>query len=545
MDHLKPTTYTVRYPRWMVGRPLLAASSALASLGDAMFGYSQGVIAANQVQPAFIKRMFKKVVTLDQIQAGHSGVNPTVLAITVACLNITAAISAMGAAYVCDILGRRMSVRIGAVIYFFASFIQMFAPNLATLIVGRCIQGVAVGMLSMTVPVLQCEIAPGHARGVFVSIEYLCLNGGYVLSAWVGYGFFFAMPSEIAWRGPYIIQAVMAFILILWTFVLPETPRWLIKNGFKEEGLCALADLTGHGDPMEPEIQKSYAEIVAAIAYEDTFGQASWAQLFKQYTRRSVVGITCQMFAQLNGINAILYFLPTNLTRAGFTVSKALLYSGACALIYCAGTVPTMFYIDKWGRRFFLLFGSAALVASLAAIGGLQFYSDSLPEGPVRMPAANGIFTAVCIYLFFFGATWGPTPWLLGAEIFPLRARAKGMALSTISNWIFNFIIAFITPPLFSAIHGGYYFLLLGFCAISGVFVYFVYPETAHLTLEELGEAFGDKVMDDGKLLTPVVPPNALGHPEEPQDVKAVIEQVEKAQEDIRTVGGSTANINH
>lgn len=142
--------------------------------------------------------------------------------------------------------------------------------------------------------------------------------------------------------------------------------------------------------------------------------------------------------------------------------------------------------------------------------------------------------------------SWGPTPWLLGAEIFPLRARAKGMALSTISNWIFNFIIAFITPPLFSAIHGGYYFLLLGFCAISGVFVYFVYPETAHLTLEELGEAFGDKVMDDAKLLSPAMPPNALGHPEGPQDVKAVIEQVEKAQvEDIHTVGGSTANINN
>lgn len=352
---------------------------------------------------AWIQPCWVSDVTFVSFRSTDPGLNIT--AITVACLNITAAISAMGAAYVCDILGRRMSVRIGAVIYFFASFIQMFAPNLATLIVGRCIQGVAVGMLSMTVPVLQCEIAPGHARGVFVSIEYLCLNGGYVLSAWVGYGFFFAMPSEIAWRGPYIIQAVMAFILIAWTFVLPETPRWLIKNGFKEEGLCALADLTGHGDPMEPEIQKSYAEIVAAIAYEDTFGQASWAQLFKQYTRRSVVGITCQMFAQLNGINAILYFLPTNLTRAGFTVSKALLYSGACALIYCAGTVPTMFYIDKWGRRFFLLFGSAALVASLAAIGGLQFYSDSLPEGPVRMPAANGIFAAVCIYLFFFGAT--------------------------------------------------------------------------------------------------------------------------------------------
>jgi hypothetical protein len=103
----------------------------------------------------------------------------------------------------------------------------------------------------------------------------------------------------------------------------------------------------------------------------------------------------------------------------------------------------------------------------------------------------------VCLYLFFFGATWGPGPWLLGAEIFPLRARAKGMSLSTGTNWLFNFIVAFITPPLFNAINAGYYFVLVGFCIISLVVVWFVYPETAHHTLEDLGEVFGDKVMDD------------------------------------------------
>lgn len=98
----------------------------------------------------------------------------------------------------------------------------------------------------------------------------------------------------------------------------------------------------------------------------------------------------------------------------------------------------------------------------------------------------------MCIYLFIFGATWGPIPWLLGAEVFPLRARAKGMALSTSVNWLSNFIIAFITPPLFSVLGGGYYFLLLGFTAVSGVVVYLIYPETAGKTLEELGAVFGD-----------------------------------------------------
>lgn len=83
---------------------------------------------------------------------------------------------------------------------------------------------------------------------------------------------------------------------------------------------------------------------------------------------------------------------------------------------------------------------------------------------------------------------------MLGAEIYPMRARAKGMALSTTANWISNFIIAFITPPLFSAIDGGYYFILVGFCVVSGIFVFFFYPETAHRTLEELSSVFNDHI---------------------------------------------------
>lgn len=76
MNSLKPTTYTARYPAWMVGKPLLIASSALASLGDAMFGYSQGIMASNAVQPGFLKTIFGVDVSLDQIQSGDTGVDP-------------------------------------------------------------------------------------------------------------------------------------------------------------------------------------------------------------------------------------------------------------------------------------------------------------------------------------------------------------------------------------------------------------------------------------------------------------------------------------
>ena len=313
-----------------------------------------------------------------------------------ACLNITAFLAALAAAYICDILGRRMSVRIGGLVYLVAAIIQILSPDLACLIVGRSLQGVGVGILSMTVPILQCEIAPGHARGCFISIEYICLNAGYALSSWIGFGFFFTLPSEISWKGPYIIQAFLALVLVLWSFILPETPRFLIKNGFLDEGLRVLADLHANGNIDDSQVRATHAEILATIRLEEDLGQASWKQVFLQYKRRTVVGITCQVFAQFNGINAILYYLPTNLLRAGFSVEQSLLYAAGSSLIYCAGTVPAMFGIDRLGRRPFLIAGSIGLAATLSIVGGVQFYVNSLATGNIRMPGAHGIYTGTC-----------------------------------------------------------------------------------------------------------------------------------------------------
>jgi MFS family permease len=124
------------------------------------------------------------------------------------------------------------------------------------------------------------------------------------LSTWVGYAFYFYMPSEISWRGSYVVFSGLAAVLFVGTIFLPETPRWLIKNGFMEEGLATLVDLQGDGSDNDEKVVLTYQEIVAAIEFEGNIGKSpTWWEIFTQYTRRTVMGITSQMFAQLNGIN--------------------------------------------------------------------------------------------------------------------------------------------------------------------------------------------------------------------------------------------------
>ncbi|KAJ7778238.1 general substrate transporter [Mycena metata] len=516
---LRPTTYTVRYSRRWVGAPLLYISGAMASLGDALFGYSQGVTAAYQVQPTFIQRMYGKSVTGEEIEMHETGVHPLLPAILVASLNVSAMIGALGSAYLSDHLGRRVSIRIGAFIYVIASIIQMCAPGFAVLLIGRVVQGFGTGILSTAVPIFQCEIAPSHRRGMFISLESFWMNGGYCLSTWIGYAFYFDNSGEDSWRGPYGIQGIISLILFIASFYISETPRFLIQNGFKTEGLWTLADLHAAGDVTDEGVTKTYYEIVDTIELEERNGAtAPWRDLFKEYTRRTIIGWTAQMFAQLNGINAILHFLPEGFTHSGFSVPHALFYSGVCSVFYLIGTIPGILYIDKLGRRPFLLVGSAALAVSLTVVAILKLYLERWPEEVSTTGAAHGVVACMSVYLFVFASTWGPIPWLLSAELFPLKVRAKGMAITTVSDWLFEFIVAFITPPLFEIMRGAYYFILVGFCVLSGIVVFFVFVETSSQTLEEIGGVFGDetpppRVLDgDEDLVASVRRRHAKGH---------------------------------
>jgi MFS family permease len=327
--------------------------------------------------------------------------------ISVACLQASAAVGALIAGRLGDIIGRKRTVRLGGIIYFLSAFIQIFAPGFATFVTGRTIQGLGVGFLSMTVPIIQTEIAAPHARGLMVGIECTCLIAGYMLSCWVDYGFHFMLPDAISWQGPFIIQILLSFLLVVMSFFLPETPRWLAKNGFMQESLQTVADLHSNGDTSAKHVQQVFLEIQEAVVYEANLGKSSWKvritryfltthkcsffdqEMFTRYRKRTIVGITVQMFAQLNGINIISFYLPSTLATAGFDDKKLLLYTAANAIPYTAATVVTWWLADRWGRKPLLLLGGVLMAVLLAIVcafteAEMTTLCTASPGGPCR-----------------------------------------------------------------------------------------------------------------------------------------------------------------
>ena len=209
-----------------------------------------------------------------------------------ACLQVSAAVAAFSSGHLADLMGRKRCVRFGGFIYLVTAFIQAFAPNLAAFIAGRTLQGLASGILSMTVPIIQTEIARPHRvstrmllcyvesnscqRGLMVGVEYTCLIASYALSCWVNYGIYFLLPSIESWRTAFYVQFLLASVLLFMSFFLPDTPRWLASHGFEDHCLQTVADLHSAGDTSNGDVQNVFLEIQEAVRYERTLGQPSW-----------------------------------------------------------------------------------------------------------------------------------------------------------------------------------------------------------------------------------------------------------------------------
>ncbi|KAF2168072.1 hypothetical protein M409DRAFT_65609 [Zasmidium cellare ATCC 36951] len=451
------------------GKKLIYFLSIFVSLGVFLFGYDQGVMSGIITGPYF-KDYF------NHPSAAEIGT-------MVAILEVGAFIASLSVGRIGDVLGRRKTILYGAVVFVVGGAIQTFATGMPMMLLGRIIAGLGVGALSTIVPVYQSEISPPHNRGKLACIEFSGNIFGYMCSVWVDY-FCSYIKNDWAWRVPLLMQVVMGGLLAVGSFLIVESPRWLLDNDHDEEGIVVIANLYGKGDIHNPKARDEYREIKMNVLLQRQEGERSYRDMFKRYYKRVFIAMSAQALAQLNGINVISYYAPLVFEQAGWVGRDAILMTGINGLTYLASTIPPWYVVDRLGRRFILLSGAVMMVISLSAISYFIYIDVHIT------PTMVVVF--VMIYNAAFGYSWGPIPWLYPPEILPLSIRAKGASLSTASNWAFNWLVGEMTPILQEAIKWRLYLLHAFFCALSFVVVWFIYPETANVRLEDMNSLFGD-----------------------------------------------------
>ncbi|KAF5336225.1 hypothetical protein D9758_014341 [Tetrapyrgos nigripes] len=351
------------------------------------------------------------------------------------------------------------------------------------MVLGRVISGCGVGLLSTIVPIYQSEISPPNHRGALACAEFTGNIFGYAFSVWTDY-FCSFIDSDLAWRIPLFIQCVIGAFLAAGTLIMPESPRWLIDTDKDDEGLRILADLHG-GDLDDPIAKAEYREIKDKVIMERESGEGrSYAMMWQRYKQRVLLAMSSQAFAQLNGINVISYYAPKVFEEAGWLGRQAILMTGINAIIYLLSTLPPWYLVDRWGRRPILLSGAIVMAVALC-FTGYFIYLD-------RPYTPNAVVVCVIVFNAAFGYSWGPIPWLYPPEIMPLSVRAKGVSISTATNWAFNTLVGEITPYLQEVIQWRLYFMHGFFCLCSFILVYFLYPETKGVPLEEMDAVFGE-----------------------------------------------------
>ncbi|KAI5961374.1 HGT3 [Candida pseudojiufengensis] len=456
---------------FLVGKALLNFTSIFVSLGVFLFGFEQGLMSS--------------LITNEFFKSYYHEPKPAAIGIMISILEIGALFSSFIAGRVGDLVGRKKTIRYGSFIFVIGALIQFLSPTIFILSCGRLIGGVAIGFLTTIVPIYQSEISPPTDRGFYACAEFTGNIIGYAASIWVDYGFSF-FESNTSWKSPLFVQFMMGVFLWLGTYIIVETPRWLLNHDHDLEGMVVIADMYADGDVEDEHAKNEYRNIKEGVLIDRIEGgERSYQYLFKRYAKRLSVACFGLFFSQMNGINLISYYAPMIFESAGWVGRQAIFMTGINSIIYVLSTIPPWYLVDSWGRKPLLMVGALFMGIPLY-IAGYSLYLDDKYTAAV-------VVTSIIIANAAFGFSWGGIGWLLPSEILPLPVRSKGAALATATNWLSNFIVGLASPILLDEIKWKTYLIPATSCIISFFAVWYLFPETKGLSLEEMGSVFDDK----------------------------------------------------
>lgn len=446
-----------------------------------LFGYDQGLFGGILVGDKF----------LEQFNNPSPGVQGFVTSI----YDVGCFVGCLLCIFIGEILGRRRTIMLGVFVMSIGAILQTFSTTIGELAWGRFIAGIGNGFNTATAPVYHSEVSEAHDRGKAVVMEMFINVVGFVISNWTTL-VFSPVRSNLQWRVPLAGQLIFAAIIAITLPFAPESPRWMMMHGKREEGMVIIAQLDGM-DVNSERVQQEGAKIIESIEIESK-NRVQWLDMFKGKDENSVfwrafLGIGLQAMQQLTGINVVAYYFPIVLQKSvGISARWARIIAAFNSISFCLSTLIPYFLIEKLGRR--------ALLIGLSILMSLCFLVASIMLGLVEHVDSfvhiGGILATVAFVLFFitFGAGWCAIPWLYPAEINSIGMRTKGAALASASDWLFNYFIVQLTPLGIHHLRWKFYIIFFVLNASFIPLVYFFYPETAGKSLEEIDLLFaGEK----------------------------------------------------
>ncbi|KAI1420640.1 general substrate transporter [Xylaria sp. FL1777] len=466
---------------------------AFSAFGGIFFGYDSGYINGVMGMPYFIKQIEGPDAT------SLTGASK---AIITSVLSLGTFIGALVASDFADLFGRRTTVLGSCAVFLVGVVFQMASAGLSLLVIGRVVSGLGVGGVSAILILYMSEIAPRKVRGAIVSGYQFCITVGLLLASAIDYATQNRDDSS-SYRIPIAIQMIWALVLAIGLSFLPESPRFYVRRGELDRAADSLSQLRGQAVTSD-FVKDELAEIIANYEHERSLMPAGgyWSTWLacgrgslkegSSNLRRTILGTSLQMMSQWTGVNFVFYF-GTTLVRSSFqdlgTIQDPFLISLITTLVNVFSTPISFWAIEKVGRRPLFLWGAFGMTICQFIVAIVGTVTNS--------PAALSVMiTFICVFIFFFASTWGPGSWVLIGEIFSLPIRARGVGLSTASNWLWNFVIGLITPYMVDKDKGNLgakvFYIWGSLCATAFVFTWFLIPETKGLTLEQV-----DKMLEE------------------------------------------------
>ncbi len=439
----------------------------VATLGGLLFGYDTAVISGAEG-------------SLQTYFADSLNLSPLIHGLTVSSALIGCIIGGLISGFFANRIGRKFTLIIAAVLFLLSAlgsaypevlFFEAGDPSVALLVVFniyRIIGGVGVGLASAVAPMYIGEMAPPNIRGRLVSLNQFAIIFGQFVVYFVNWGIARGQTAEwvdaLGWRYMFASEAIPAALFLIFMFMVPETPRYLVSKNRDDKAMKTLT--------------KIYDQTMAkATFYEinQSFDKGK-EKLFAYGKLIIIIGILLSIFQQFVGINVALYYAPRIFESMGAGRDASLFQTiimGAVNLIFTAIAIMT---VDKFGRKPLLIIGSIGMTIGMFGVSALAF------TGTI------GISTLVfiIIYTASFMMSWGPVVWVLLSEIFPNKIRGQALAIAVAAQWAANYFIS-STYPAMIEFSGGLTYGFYGLMSIlSALFVWKFVPETKGKTLEEI-----------------------------------------------------------